>query len=753
MNARVSRFQVRFDVDGEGRVSAELESINKDAKKTALEAGEAWSGFGKKLGSVMGWAGGVAVAGMALIVKNTIEAEQELAQLGAVLRSTGQDATFTRDELVSMSEGIAKASTYSTGEIIKAETRLLSYSGIASEVFPEALQVAIDQAARLGMSVEQSAETIGRALESPTKAAAALAQQGFGAAFTDSVRTSIKALEDAGKTADAQRIVIDILNESYEGAAAAARDTFGGALIALKHTLNDLATGGDGSLDGATEALNDLIDTLNDPSVREGFASIVAGVASVTAELVEGISKLANWISQVREVNGLASGRVKVEDAQYENLNARLGQAATERRALVNWTGYRSEGKEQFRLERIAALDKEITELQREITNRIKAERFSGVTATVTSTYIDRANKPEPSSDVENTKSRRMTEEERAAKRLQATYDSMLGSYNEQIALYGQVGEAAKVRYATEHGALKDLLPEKKAELLVLAEYLDQLDEEAALKRRLDDMEADRNAVFDTLAAERAELGLSNDELEIRYRLIRAGTTAQTALGQEIIATTRRLQEDRRALGMQIEVADSIRDAGKDLFKDYVSGAKSFKDAAIDALDSFRNRLLDIVAERLFEQLLGQRGSANPGQGGGWAQTFGSFISSLFGGGRASGGGTQPGKLYEVGEGGQPELFEKNGRTWLIPGAGGGNVVPASYAAAPAAAPGARGAAIVNVEVINNGAPATAQASVSQQPDGTQLIRIVLDAVASDINGGGRVGGAIRGRFDVKERV
>lgn len=59
----------------------------------------------------------------------------------------------------------------------------------------------------------------------------------------------------------------------------------------------------------------------------------------------------------------------------------------------------------------------------------------------------------------------------------------------------------------------------------------------------------------------------------------------------------------------------------------------------------------------------------------------------------------------------------------------------------------------VKLEVINNGSPAQASVSQSKGPDGTQIIRLVLDAVASDVASGGRTAAAIRGRFGVKEAV
>src|SRR5690606_32092049 len=110
--------------------------------------------------------------------------------------------------LVKMAREFQQASTFGTTEIIDAQTRLLSYSGIMGENIPRAMQAVIDQASRLGMSVQQSAEVIGRALESPSKAAAALSQQGFGAAFTKEVRGVIDALVAAGREAEAQVMIM-----------------------------------------------------------------------------------------------------------------------------------------------------------------------------------------------------------------------------------------------------------------------------------------------------------------------------------------------------------------------------------------------------------------------------------------------------------------------------------------------------------------------------------------------------------------
>lgn len=64
---------------------------------------------------------------------------------------------------------------------------------------------------------------------------------------------------------------------------------------------------------------------------------------------------------------------------------------------------------------------------------------------------------------------------------------------------------------------------------------------------------------------------------------------------------------------------------------------------------------------------------------------FSGFIGSLFGGGRATGGGVSAGGLYQVAEGGRPELLQVGGQTMLLMGKQGGQVVPARAATGGAA--------------------------------------------------------------------
>lgn len=95
-------------------------------------------------------------------------------------------------------------------------------------------------------------------------------------------------------------------------------------------------------------------------------------------------------------------------------------------------------------------------------------------------------------------------------------------------------------------------------------------------------------------------------------------------------------------------------------------------------------------------------GGAYTGNGTG-VGSIGGFGNNLgnFGGGRANGGPVRGSTLYEVGEGGRPELFnDGRGRTYLIPG-NDGQVIPAAPASAGGG--GAAGdASMINVNVVVN---------------------------------------------------
>lgn len=257
-----------------------FKEIEKSAKQTAASIDRTFKGL--LSGALFGVSAG---AVFTKFITETKNAQNEQAQLAAVLNSTERAAGFSARALNKMASEMS--GIFSEGEINQAQTSLLAFTGIVGDQFPRALQSAIDMSARTGQTVVQAAETIGRALDVPSKGLTALSKQGF--RFTEDQKKLAEKLESTGKTAEAQGIILKALEESYGGAADAARNTLGGALTAMQNQIDSLMAGDDGSVNGLTAQINDLTDALGSQETKEMFASFVGWMADA-AKAVLGLA-------------------------------------------------------------------------------------------------------------------------------------------------------------------------------------------------------------------------------------------------------------------------------------------------------------------------------------------------------------------------------------------------------------------------------------------------------------------------------
>lgn len=261
------------------------------------------------------------------------------------------------------------------------------------------------------------------------------------------------------------------------------------------------------------------------------------------------------------------------------------------------------------------------------------------------------------------------TDEEKALERLLKAYESADEALARQIWMFGKTGEAAKMAYETAHGSLAGLTEGQKAWLVEQAKTLDQLEAERKLAKELADKDARRIEAFEeVIGALRDELqlvGMSADQQEIWNNTVGIGIDKESLLGKEIIETTQELQRQRDTMADQIEAMDSIRGAGKDLFRDIRDGVGVW-DAVGNAIDKVADKLFDLAAENIMDQIFGKSGDPAGGSAGGW---FGSLLGAFFGGGRAWGGDIRGDRMYRVGEFNRPELLNLGrGQQYLIPG-------------------------------------------------------------------------------------
>ncbi|OZI64922.1 phage tail tape measure protein [Bordetella genomosp. 4] len=301
-------------MDRAGRISkAKSDQIGKDAESAAARTKAAYA-------TIAAVAAGT-IAGISLgtifgsVIQETKQAEREQAQLAAVLKSTGEAAGFSRDQLNAMAAELEGKSIFSAGDINQAQTAFLAFNNIVGNEFVRAQQAAADMATRTGMSIQSAAETIGRALDIPSEGMASLTRQGF--KFGEQERELVAALESVGKVGEAQAIVLQALESSYGGAAEAARNTFGGALDGLRNTISGLLTADDGSLEGARLAVEDFNKQLSSPEAVAAFSALVTTIAEGAGLLVRALTSVP-W-----EKTLTVAGAIAVV------LGARLAAAAT----------------------------------------------------------------------------------------------------------------------------------------------------------------------------------------------------------------------------------------------------------------------------------------------------------------------------------------------------------------------------------------------------------------------------------------
>ncbi|WP_242890229.1 Laminin subunit alpha-2 [Stenotrophomonas maltophilia] len=279
------------------------------------------------------------VDGIKAIVKEGSDAEQELAQLEAALHATGRTSEFTAQSLAAMRQQL-QSGLFDDGQISAAQVRLLSYTNIVGEQFPAAMQITIDQAQRLGMSLEQSAEVVGKALQTPSKAMESLSKQGF--TLDDSQKALIKSLEATGQVAQAQSIILDLLAESYGGAAAAAKvGTIAGLWKAATDRFKDWKqeVADQGVLAYFKDQLTTLLATLDRLAKDGSLTRWAKQTSQAIIGMAEAVKGATRWVADHARVIGLmaaAYAQFKVVGALLQ-LNAwRAALLATTRAQLAN---------------------------------------------------------------------------------------------------------------------------------------------------------------------------------------------------------------------------------------------------------------------------------------------------------------------------------------------------------------------------------------------------------------------------------
>lgn len=206
------------------------------------------------------------------LVSATSEAQSVQAQLANAIRTTGSSAGQSIEQLNAHSAALQSMTAFGDDAIGQAQARLLSYTGIVGENFPRATEVVLDYAAAFNTDLVQASEAVGKALNYPTVGLGMLSKQGF--IFTEAQKEQLKYFEETNQLAKAQAIIFEELESVTKGAAAAQRDTLGGALQALNEAFGDLFEVSRGASSGIINALEGVTSML--VSLNNNMGKVIA---------------------------------------------------------------------------------------------------------------------------------------------------------------------------------------------------------------------------------------------------------------------------------------------------------------------------------------------------------------------------------------------------------------------------------------------------------------------------------------------
>ncbi|MFI0472973.1 DUF4214 domain-containing protein [Halomonas sp. HMF6819] len=188
-------------------------------------------------------------------------------------------------------------------------------------------------------------------------------------------------------------------------------------------------------------------------------------------------------------------------------------------------------------------------------------------------------------------------EAKRAADQLVKSYESQVAQLEQEIALFGETGDAAKLRYELEHGALQGLAPEQKEHLLGLREELDLKERQAKTVEDFKQKTDDLIGTYDRQSQQAKKLQADLEAINAAYR-----DPAIDMSREQYERMIAEINHQQYMLAMESETTfgamatawersiERMDDAGVDFWRGFLDGTGS-------ALDQFKNIVLDSVAE------------------------------------------------------------------------------------------------------------------------------------------------------------
>ncbi|OFW99173.1 MAG: hypothetical protein A3E78_14185 [Alphaproteobacteria bacterium RIFCSPHIGHO2_12_FULL_63_12] len=328
--------------------------------------------------------------------KEVGDAQRAAAALNATLISTGRSTEFARGELDSMADAISRLTGVDDELITDAEKILLRFDEIGRDVFPRVLSTSVDLAAAIGSDIPSAARLLGGALQDPVNGARRLNTEFR--LLNAAERDSIKQMIDTGKVAEAQAVILGLVESKVRGQAQAYRTVLPGALQAAQTALgNFFEQAGDPGLVDLLNGVATAIDSVNEAMKRWGITAKDFLPFTTIGRIAGGIGQQIGQRTEAEIISrGVTGGdvrlrsEVEVREAQ-SRASAGLGAPPTFRAGEPVATTPRGEG--------ILAEARAVAESNRRLTDEIMGRTrpdTPGVAGRVEGTEIPPRIEPAP---------------------------------------------------------------------------------------------------------------------------------------------------------------------------------------------------------------------------------------------------------------------------------------------------------------------------------------------------------------------
>jgi len=258
------------------------------------------------------------------LVKNVSAVQTQMLKLEGILKATGNAAGLSLSEIENLSTEIGVATLASTSKVRDAAGIMLTFKSITGETFKDALRLAQDLAEVGFGDLKMGATQLGKALEDPIVGLGALRR--VGVSFTDAQKEMIKVLTMTGRKAEAQRIILDALDQQVGGAGVKAATGLAGAVDSLREKLDiffERSKIGVAIVNGLTASINFLADAFGNVDIE---ASKLTTLRQVTDEIKDIKAEMATLNTEDEIGADLNEGTLTKDQERFAELQKLLNE-------------------------------------------------------------------------------------------------------------------------------------------------------------------------------------------------------------------------------------------------------------------------------------------------------------------------------------------------------------------------------------------------------------------------------------------